>query len=91
MPDSRAFIFHGPATHEKVAWVAVSFSARALTGRYSNFLSKIMSAQSLSPRWPRRSSDPVQTVRSNQRSRLQSEPAICLKFWAALPGAVPIF
>lgn len=38
VPDSPEYILQGSATYEPVAWAAVSFSARALTSRYSNFL-----------------------------------------------------
>ena len=38
VPDSPEYIFQGSATYEPVAWAAVSFSARALTCRFSNFV-----------------------------------------------------
>ncbi len=38
VPDSPEYIFQGSATYEPVAWAAVSFSARALTSRFSNFV-----------------------------------------------------
>lgn len=38
VPDSPEYIFQGSATYEPVAWAAFSFSARALTSRFTNFV-----------------------------------------------------